>query len=529
MPSSLGLLHEELTHIFGDINWLIGEHTLYRFYCCGLPREKFEVQRRNLIERLPGPVRLCRHPLLFESSEQANKQCPECAEQQLKEYGTSFITLHSCFPFVNICGTHGEEMKSMRKQLLLFDDYCQAPPNKYQISMTKKLAKRIEACVDTPLEDMDTHMDDIIRLMKERGYIQENGRCQVDRLKADVEARFKGAFSDERLALLCSSPEMLDCMIRNLLREDRAVPPIYCVLLKMFLEDAVPVHKPVKSALKTAVQPSNIRSALNVMTKDEMEHLLVMHGSISEAAKQTGISKSKLTTICKRHAITRTWRPKNVSQDVAKKIQTAFIKGKTERELTAVFDLSLTTVYRVVELIGNISYIRLERKDAQHLADKEMYLQLREENPQLSRNDLKNHFPALWGRLYRHDKKWLALNSPPVLERKHHPHGPPPKALVEKLDAAVKDVADRLYNHETHPINGSPYQIRKNVGLSEHAFDSMTAAKLVVPQRYTRTETNNKRIELATQRNPAAKTDSTIARKANLRPTTVTPLLDKHR
>lgn len=359
MPSSLGLLHDELTHIFGDIDWLIGEHTLYRFYCCGLPRNKFEAQRQNLIERRPGPVRLCRHPLLFESCEQMNKQCPVCAEEQLKEYGRSFITLHSCFPFVNVCGTHGVVMKSMRRQLLLFDDYCQAPPNKYQIGMTMELAKKIEACVDTSLADMDTHKDDILRLMEETGYIQENGRCQVELLKTDIAARFKGAFSDERLALLCSTPELLDNMIRSLLRKDRAVPPTYCVLLKMFLEDAGPVHKPVKSRLREATKPIKVSFSTAFTTKAEVEELLNTYGSIAEVSRVNGVSQNQMAIVCKRYKISHTWRPKHVTPDVTAKVQDAFIRGKTERELVAMFNLSLTTIYRLVELIGDISTIRI--------------------------------------------------------------------------------------------------------------------------------------------------------------------------
>lgn len=529
MPNSLGLLHDELTHIFGDIDWLIAEHTLFNFYCCGLPRSKFEVQKQNLIHKLNGPVRLCRHPLLFELCEQTNKQCPECEKEQRKEYGFSFITLRSCFPFVNVCSVHGEVMTSVRKQLLLFDDYCQAPPNKYQIGMTMELAKRIEDCVNTPLEEMDTHMDDIIHLLMDKGYIQENGRCQILLLITHIMSHFKGAFSDKRLALLCSSPGLLNVAVRNLLRKDRAVPPAYCVLFKMFLDNAASVHKPVKkNQLEATSEPSKKRWSTTFMTRVEMEELLEKYGSLAAVSKEVRISQTKLATVCKRLGIHRVWRPKKVDEEKTERIKFEFMKGKTEWEITEIVNLSLTTVYRVLESIPNINRLRKEREETGYEQDRVLYLKLRDENPAFTRNQLKLQYSNLWQRLYRRDKDWLAANAPPLAAKKYNAHKPPPPELLESLDVATKDVAEQCFNHDTLPINGSNYQIRQMTGVSEHAFNSLVAANLVEPGRYTRDETNRKRINLAAERSPTAIADSTLAREANLRPATVASLRDKN-
>jgi hypothetical protein len=530
MPSSLGLLHDELTHIFGDIDWLIGEHTLFNFYCCGLPRSKFEAQKKNLIHKLKGPVRLCRHPLLFESCEQTNKHCPECEKEQLKEYGASFITLRSCFPFVNVCSVHGEVLKSMKKQLLLFDDYCQAPPNKYQIGKTMELARKIEECINNSLEHMDTHMDDIIRLLKDRGYIQENNRCQVALLRTHIAAHFEGAFSDKRLALLCSSPDLLDNAIRTLLRENRAVPPMYCVLFKMFLENAVSVHKPVKQSQQEA-SPEQAKKQWNTvyMTKKEMEELLDAHGSIAAVSKEVGINQTKLASACKLLRIRHVWRPKKVDEKTVEQIESAFRKGSTEAEISQMVGLALTTVYRVLETIPGIVGLRQSRREAGHEQDRVLYLKLREENPELTRNQLKERYKSLWQRLYRRDKEWLATNAPTPVTKTYHAHNPPPAELVEKFDFAVKAVAERCFNQDTHPINGSNYQLRKMSGVSEHAFNSVKAAKLLKLQRFTRDETNRKRMKLAAERSPTAMADSTLAKEAKLRTTTVARLRGKNR
>lgn len=530
MPNSLGLLHDELTHIFGDIDWLIGEHTLFNFYCCGLPRSKFEAQKQNLIHKLDGPVRLCRHPLLFESCEQTNKQCPECEKEQLKEYGASFITLRSCFPFVNVCAVHGEVLKSVRKQLLLFDDYCQAVPNKYQIGKTMELARKIEECVNTSSENRDTHMDDIIHLLVDRGYIQENGRCQVELLKTHVSSHFKGAFSDERLVLLCSSHDLLDNAIRNLLRKDRAVPPTYCVLFKMFLENAAPMHKPVKkNQLEVSPEPPKKLWSSIYMTQKQMKELLDTHGSLAAVSKEVGINPNSLASTCKRLGIRRVWRPKKVDEELAKQIKASFIGGKTECEVADMHNVSITTAYRVVDTIPNITGLRSQRKNSGHEADRCIYLRLRDEHPDLNRNQLKKQYSKLWQRLYRRDKNWLAANAPPLATRTYNPHKQPPAKLLENLSAATEDVAEQCFNQDSFPINGSKHQLRQMTGVSEYVFDTVMAKKLISPQRHTRDETNRKRIKLAEERSPTSIADSTLAKEANLRPTTVAPLRNKNR
>src|SRR4051794_10574716 len=141
MPSCLEEFHSSIGHLFCDIDTLLARHTHYHYYCRGLPADKKEEQRRRLLGKVAGPVRLCRLPVLFTPSEGEYMVCPECRIQTVKSYGFEFVHRSSVAPFVSVCSLHGRPLETSAKQGLLFDQMCRSAATSYQLSRAFEFAR----------------------------------------------------------------------------------------------------------------------------------------------------------------------------------------------------------------------------------------------------------------------------------------------------------------------------------------------------------------------------------------------------
>lgn len=523
MPSSLGKFHEELGHVYGDIDMLIDKHTEYNFICCGLPRGRFAAQRARLIEMHRGPVRLCRLPLLFNKSENSYLQCPECLEQQKKEFGFSFIHRRTGAPFVNVCPVHGLVLRPNSTQLPFFDAQCQTQPNNYQIRMTMELAKRIDQCMETPAEKSKYHKDDLIQLLRNSGWISRDERFHAKEFKSAFSEFFSGAFADDRLVIMCQSEKHVENAIRALLRADKALHPEWCVLFKWFAEEhAHPnltqsiTSQPVAFARKRAASP------VMVPLRETIEVELAKHRTLHATAREMNISASLLSTLCKRHGINVKRRPKILTEHLSNQIRKALKDGMPPAKVAEKFGISVSSSYRQLAALEDVPLPNEKARSARIETDKEEWLQVIHANPDESRNALRKLHSALWMRLYRQAKDWLEANQPSLRSRASGVNARPPRKLLENFNCAVANAVEMCTAPDKQRINISQYRLVKLAGVTPYALQSCEANGSVEKREERRDDFVSARIaRIASKVGRPINKPSVIAKKAGLRTETV--------
>ncbi|PTU66941.1 hypothetical protein DB032_19420 [Chromobacterium sp. Panama] len=462
MPNYLGLFHQELGYLYGDIDTLIDKHTEFNFICCGLPKAKFSAQRARLIDMYKGPVRLCRLPLLFGVSEQSYLQCSECEEQQKREFGFSFIHRRMGVPFVNVCPIHGVPLCASKRQLLLFDAHCQSKPNSYQVVMTMELGKRIEYCMETPVYLSRYDKDSVIDLFKLSGWIDDNNRFHLIDFTRKFSIFFDGAFSDERLKILCQSERHIENAIRALLRNEKSIHPEWCVLFAWFAEQQ-PYTGPAQSTVAIPIEAAHRRlvSPKVMPLREAVAAELAKHKALQATAMAMGISASLLNVLCKRYEINVSWRPKTLKESVANLVKKELVDGKSPSEVAAKFQISLTSVYRQLAILTDVPLPREKALSARIESDKAEWLNAIQTNPEMPRNSLRKKYPTLWMRLYRNAHDWFVANQPTFQLPNNGVRASPPCKLLCNLNSALAEAADVCTAPDKKRINMSRYRFQE--------------------------------------------------------------------
>ncbi len=529
MPSSLGKFHEELGHLYGDIDTLIDKHTDYNFVCCGLPRHRFAAQRARLIEMYRGPVRLCRLPLLFSRSENCYLQCPACEEEQKKEFGFAFIHRRMGAPFVTVCPIHGISLRTDSAQRRLFDARCQSQPNSYQTEKTMELGERIAYCMETPAGESKYHKNDLVQLLKNSSWIDKNDRLHGTEFHERFSKFFIGAFADDRLEIMCQSDRHVANAIRALRRPDKALHPEWCVLFKWFAEEQLNTNptQPVTSQ-PSVLKRKKVSRPKVVPLRETIDAELVKHGTLHEAAKGMKISVPLLSALCKRHGVIVNWRPKTLTGHLPNQIRQAFVAGMVPAEVAEKFNISASSAYRQLAALNDVPLPRAREKASRLEADKVEWLRVGVANPGVSRNALRKAHRALWMRLYRNAKDWLEANQPPKCPPTNGAKAAPSGQLLSNLNRALGDAVAVCTAPDGKRTYMSHARLRALTGVTPYALKSFEANGSVDKLEEPRSEFIKARIAriLPKVGRPIDKV-AVIAQKAGLRTETVRKALKK--
>ncbi|PLY59584.1 hypothetical protein HBH1_02094 [Herbaspirillum sp. BH-1] len=478
MPNCMGKFHRELGHHYGDLDYLIDHHTEYNFYCCGLPRHKFALQKERLINKLPGPVRLCRLPLLFGSTENRYLRCPECDELQLKEVGFTYVHRRTGAPLVNVCPIHGVVMRPREEQLLLFDSRCLFPPDDYQRGMTMKLAQRINICMENTVEHSQHHKDDVLQYAAGRGWIGDNGRWNRE-TASELKLFYQGAFSDARLDIMFASEESIQNALSKISRPNASIHPEWLCIVKLFLDECAPPSSLSTPSKTIVTKNKKLATPAETPTKDLVVEALAKGKTLDAAAQSLGMSSAFLRSITKFYEIDVSARPKKVDAALSTQIRAAYLDGCSPREIQKMFKISASTAYREFKAINPDIKPRDRAYTPSVDLDKKMWLLMREKYPDASRGELREFEPRLYMRLYRNAKEWMEANSPLRKPRTNGVRPQPNKQLVELAQAALFDATEWCTTPPENRSRKTAYRARRTTDLSEYAVNALTKRKLV--------------------------------------------------
>jgi hypothetical protein len=250
--------------------------------------------------------------------------------------------------------------------------------------------------------------------------------------------------------------------LRNLVRDERAVHPVWCVLFAWFASACE-----MRADRHHMPRPQCRRE----LTDETLRIVMREKGTIAKAAAFLSLSEMRVSSLCKRFGIELAWRPKFVDVSMQIAIGDALALGDSPKAVQERFRVSLSTVYRVLASRSDTAPPRQQATFRRTEADKVRWRTTCLDHPTLTATQLRTMLPLVWSRLYRNAPEWLVENTKPQHERKcsRRPfrHAP---SMMKAFEKSIHDAESACAGGERRPLKKSLRRIRNQVGVSEYAF-----------------------------------------------------------
>lgn len=463
LPTSISSVCHVFSYAFGDEDSILSKHTLFDFFACGLAPERAAEFRRRLIKETRGPLRPARLPLYFNSSEQECLHCVDCDDFNLKKRGFIFAYRQHCAPFVHVCPWHRTPLFPAEGKFRLYDHQCRSRHRGSKL-LVHEFAERSAECIGNNWHSSKYHRLDLLRQLADRRWIDEHGRCALSGLLKVFHKKFDDAFDDERLRLLCSATRYAEAALRALLRTDRNLHPVWCVLFRWIADDTEnTVHNSSPTARK--------RERYSHSELSEQLEVLRQSTSIRQAAELLGKSPYTLITVARRHGLHVGRRPKRIFGPDREQIAHCLCSGIPAAQVAAMCRVSLSTVYRIAASSGEVQALSAAKRSEQRLQTaRSIWLDMLRRHPTLTAKAMRSQCPAEWTYLYRHDREWLAKHSPRRLQPPKSRNTARPEQLLVLAAKSLSAAVEKCEAAEKAPIRGSAYRMQALTGLSEYAL-----------------------------------------------------------
>lgn len=223
------------------------------------------VMQERLVAQLVGGLRsrTCGPRLrpFIQCGNRHGLQCPECAKLASDQHGRRVSYCMHCIDFVTRCPLHDcklvsdDECSSLEEMLSSHTSLNSAHNAIRYAQVAQTLAF---GCPSRPARA------DIRRRLLEKNYLSETGRCRLDSLRSAFTAVFSDGFEDVRLNELLARTDIAETSVHLLNREDRAVHPIFLILLQWLSceVDTLPTRsRPSKAVMSNSSPASDTRDA----------------------------------------------------------------------------------------------------------------------------------------------------------------------------------------------------------------------------------------------------------------------------
>jgi hypothetical protein len=522
MPSCLAEFYSSIGHLYCSVETLLGRHTHLDYYCRGLPQNRIDEQRKRVLGKLPGPVRLCRLPVLFTPSEGEYLVCADCRRAASTQYPFEYVHRNHVAPFVTVCGLHGRPLESPGAQGLLFDQLCRASPTRNQLLHAIEFAKRTADCIDDGLFGMRYRKDDVRSALAGAGWIAESGRVHLAQLIDEFQLFFVSSFSDERLSLLIRSRESVERALRALMRPDRAVHPAWCILFAWFAQECS--HWQCTST--TRARP-------HVALPDDhvIRELLEQHGSLNRAARAVGVDPHRLSLRCRIVGIPFVPRVRVIDEHQLHAMTSLLRKGGRPDEIARTMRVSIATVYRVLAASPDLQSPARQAVDKRVTVAKRHWLSLCRRVPTAGVTNLRAKAPAAYAQLRRNAPSWLSNHSPRAQRSPRHAGATRCVELVRTLSLAANLAAADCHQSNRPPLRRSRCRLQRMLGISEYALESSEGTAMSASLLESRDRAITNRVDWAGRRlaTGVASPAWRLGKVAGLRSATVERELNRRR
>ena len=462
LPGSIKAFCAATENVFGDEDAILSEHVLYDFCCCGLRSEDRLLFRERLLEGpAGGPLWPARLPVLFPPSRYQCLRCEQCDEVARDSYGFTFVDRRTTAPFVTMCPIHHERLRQRRTQH--FDDGCRALASESRVQRALEFADRIYACVDTLHQDSGYERAVVKDCLTTSGWITETGRLRVSSLVQTFSDFFAGGLGDIRLDQLCNTQSLVEAAVRRLIEGDRPLHTVWCVLLKWFGENCQRTHFPRPQPNAFQKQPK--------LDIEETRRIVATEPTLTSAAERLHVSTTFLSVVCSREAIPFRSTPRKVT-DARRDSVLAHIKlGLSVADIATRTQLSQSSIYRIrasIDVLKEAHKLASLKVRITHI--RQGWQETWRQHPNVSASELRRLAPHMFATLYRYDRAWLKVNSPPPQQPSwRHNSARRDEELKRLLLKSIDMVTCDNGGEHRRPRRSARYQIAREIGASEYA------------------------------------------------------------
>lgn len=437
LPSGIHALIERLPgNTTISEKMLIKNHTMFPFYTAFLPQEKANSIYDAMLSNDGKAIYM--QAGIMASAIIQNKYfnfCPSCFKEDLHQYGELYWYRQHQLPGKLVCLKHGVWLEESNVLIIHSNKHSFILPTPSNCDLTKAIPvdddlleeyKQFLSQADVLLSRIFksksfSHLTDFYRKhLIEAGYATLNGQVYQKRL---LDA-FRGYYSDEFLQKINVIVESIELWLASITRKHRkSFHPYYHILILNFLGLSVndvfretsleiePFGKPRWPCLNL-VCPSYKMDRIGEVTIRTCEKTKQPIGRFS--CKQCGFTytrKGKEQTAEDRFKISRIM---NFGSLWMKELSNLLNEGLSYREIARRLNVDPNTVIKYAKTEGSSKAIEVQNIDRVDLleSNRKTWLQLQQDNPYLSKTELRKQNPAIFAFLYRNDREWLNDNSP---------------------------------------------------------------------------------------------------------------------
>ena len=483
LPSSLNYLSKQIQHLFpSSVPDLIDRYTLYPFYRPFLPPQRDRLIQKSMKANIGQNIHT-RAGIMASAiaTPRYFRFCPQCNAEDLDRYGEIYWHRLHQITGVFICPEHSTLLQDSTisfQGLNRHEYYAASSDNCVEIEQrdtysdfhSGRLRQRTKQQLQTLAADtwwllnrnLAAHSPEYFQqqyrsLLIDREYANSNGRVRRVRLDRD----FRLFYSEELLTLLDSSlEENSDSQwLSEVTRKHRkSFHPLRHLLLIRFLTDSVDrffttkyQYQPFGKAPWICLNPAANHYRQPVIINLNISHCLENKRPLGVFSCECGMiycrtgpdeSEEDLYKIGKIIEFGELWQQRLRELVEERKLGLRVIArelrvdARTVKRYVSGLKLESHWEKRAVESIKPIVTESVDRSLflEQH---KEEWIALQQQYPNLTKTGLRKLAPAIYARLYRHDRDWLKDNSPALQQ---------PIATNERVDWVKRDleVLDRV-------------------------------------------------------------------------------------
>lgn len=510
LPSGIRLLVERLPeNTTLNEQEIIEKHTMFPFYTAFLPGERAKKIYESMLCDSGGNIFM--QSGLMASIIPQNKHfkyCPVCFKEDLKQYGELYWHRIHQLPGNLMCEKHGVWLEDSAVQIIQDNKHVYSVPsirncdlskirpvNDQQNKMFKRFLKDIEyLLVKSP--DMYLSYEHFTSFYRkhliEKGYASINGYVNQKKLHED----FIEYYSDDFLKNLhCIIPyNNYSSWLSNITRKHRkSFHPYHHILLLNFLQlDVQEVFQDTPS-----YQPFGSPNwpCLNIVCKHFKEDVIqkISIRSCEKTKKPIGrftcpfcgfsyTRKGTDQTFEDRYKYTRIMELGPVWKE---KLSFLLSKNLSYREIARRLKVDVNIVIKYSKVLNSskmenskevFSIEKVEKINKQ----RNMWLQLQKDYPELSKTQLRKLKPATYSFLYRNDREWLHSNSPARVIKKVNNNRVDWNERDNEILLQVKAAYEKLKNNKEKAKRISVSSLGGSIGkraLFEKHLDKMPMTK----------------------------------------------------
>lgn len=401
------------------VDSILEQHTTWPLYRPFLTSTTASKAYRRIIHGPPGGLQLTLGDTTSRLKIQpVLKVCPECLIEDEKQYGRPYLHTGHHLPGVKGCSLHELSLVNVHNPLDIYYGLEWFNPKNGQVTYNKadvgsitfaNLAERLRSSHTGTLGS-----DEVASAYRERlitlGLLTRAGHIRSKALADLVISHF----SSNYLNLIGVSKDSLSHWMQSILHRTHCShhPVKHLLYIGALYGDVTNFLRALPQRELNFSQPQKKPHCERNIEKDVILRLEHNRESLRKLAKALGISTITCVTYAKRAGFSVSIRPKRLTSMLIEGIESSAKNGTQISNICASFNVSVSTVYRVIKANPKIGRIRKKTlENAQRRKYRATWKRAVSRGSATIVRDLKESAPAAYIWLYRHDRSWLVENA----------------------------------------------------------------------------------------------------------------------